>query len=131
MSKQVEFQVSKRNGPSTTCQWNAPESLEDPRWTEVTSNRDEDVNELALQSIIIKIQAGAREVLEKDGDQAAQEYVNTYKFGARSGGYRRPTLGAEKVKQGGFTEEQMAILRAAGVRFESDQPEAAAEAAAA
>lgn len=117
MAKEVTFKVSKRGGASTECTFLAPESLEDPRWEDVVSNPAEDINELALQNLIIKIQSGARDELVESGSTAAQEYVNTYKYGARAGGFKRPTVSASAQATLGFTEEQIAELKRLGVKF--------------
>lgn len=126
MSKQVSFKVSKRGGASTTCTWDMPESLEDPRWDGVVSKKDEDINELAVQNLIIKIQSGARDALEKKGPDAAQQYVNSYKFGARTGGgFTRPVVKAEQVKALKFSKAQLEALKAAGVNIEAEEETAA------
>jgi hypothetical protein len=126
MSKQVQFSVSKRGGASTTCTWDSPENLQDPRWNDVVSNVEEDVNELAVQNLIIKIQSGARQRLEEEGPTAAQDYVNEYKYGARTGGgFKRPVVAASAVKELRFTKAQIEALKAAGVKFSTEDEEAA------
>lgn len=129
MAKQITFSVSKRNGPETTCTFDAPENLEDPRWQQVVSNPAEDINELAVQNLVIKIQAGARNKLEEEGAEAAQAYVNQYQYGNRSGGgFKRPTIAAGQAKELRFTKAQIEALRAAGVKFTEEQEEAVAQA---
>lgn len=131
MAKEITFQVSKRGGPSTECRFLAPESVDDPRWGEVVSNPQEDIHELALQNLVIKIQAGARNELEESGAEAAQAYVNQYKYGARQGGgFRRPTLNSTQVKELKFSKAQLEALRAAGVKLTSEQEEQMATAGA-
>lgn len=116
MSKQITFKVSKRGGPSAEATFDAPESVEDPRWAEVVSNPDEDINELAVQNLVIKMQSGARARLDM-GEEAVQAYVNQYKYGARTGGFSAPKISSEKAEELGFSEEQLAALAAAGVKF--------------
>ncbi|MCP1392621.1 MAG: hypothetical protein J5I35_07665 [Methanothrix harundinacea] len=118
MAKQVTFKVSKRGGPSTEVSFLAPENLQDPRWAEVlSSNPEQDVHELALQNLIIKMQGGARQHLDK-GPEAVQAYVDQYKFRARTGfGAASVTLSAEKAQELGFSEDQIAALKAAGVKI--------------
>lgn len=120
MAKQVTFEVSKPSaGLKTECVWDAPENVSDPRWGEVVTNPEEDVNELAVQNLIIKIQSGARKELEENGADAAQAYVNNYKYGARvGGGFKRPVVTASAAKQLAFTPEQIEALKAAGVKFD-------------
>lgn len=122
MAALTTFKVSKRGGPSAEISWQAPESLDDPRWEEVVSDPEEDINTLAVQNLIIKIQAGARERLE-DGEDAVNAYVEAYKFGQRTS-TRRPTpsLDETQVSDLGFTPEQLAALKAAGMQV----PDAAA-----
>jgi hypothetical protein len=116
MAKQINFKVSKKGGPSATVVWDAPENTNDPRWDEVVSKPEEDINELAVQNLVIKIQAGARNRLEA-GEAAVQEYVDAYKYGARVGGFTAPSLAADKVAELGFTAEQLAALKAAGMKI--------------
>lgn len=119
MPKQDTFSVAKKGVEPVEVTFNAPENLADPRWDELLSNRDEDIHTLALQNLIIKIQGGARSRLE-DGEAAVQEYVDQYKFGSRAAGAprtRKATIPAERARELGFTEEQLAALRAAGVQI--------------
>jgi hypothetical protein len=123
MAKQITFAVSKPSaGLKTECTWDAPESVNDPRWAEVVSNAEEDINELAVQNLVIKMQSGARNELEENGAEAAQRYVNEYKYRAGGGGgFKRVAVGAQQVKELRFTEAQIAALRAAGVKFETEE----------
>lgn len=120
MAKQETFKVSKRGVEPVEITFDAPENLDDPRWDDLLSNKEEDINTLALQNLIIKIQSGARNRLE-EGEDAVQEYVNSYKFGARVGGgggsRKKPSLAADKARELGFSPEQLAALRAAGVEI--------------
>lgn len=133
MAKQVTFKVSKPSaGLKTECVWMQPESVEDPRWNEIAVNPSEDINELAVQNMIIKIQSGARDALEEGGAEAAQKYVDEYKYGARTGGgFRRPTVEAGKARDLNFTPEQIEALKAIGVKFTTEEEEQAQMAAAA
>jgi hypothetical protein len=99
-----------------------PESVTDKRWEELGVSQEQ-INELAVDSLVIKAQAGARNQLEK-GAKAVQEYVDNYKFGMRTGGGTRAVkLAPDVVKSAKFSPEQIAALKAAGVTF--DEPEAA------
>ena len=127
MAKQISFTVSKpAAGLKTECTWDAPETVSDPRWADVVSNPEADICELAVQNLIIKIQSGARNELEENGAEAAQAYVNNYKYGARTGaGFKRPTVSSTQVKELRFTKAQIEALKAAGVKFDLADEEAA------
>jgi len=122
MAKQVTFSVSKTGKEPIEVTFLAPESLTDPRWKEVVSNPDEDINELALQNLVIKIQSGARQRLDQ-GKAAVQAYVDAYKYGARQAGLgsRPVVISTEQVKRVRFSPEQIAALKAAGVVFEESE----------
>jgi hypothetical protein len=130
MAKQTTFKVSKRGVVPIEVTFNAPENLSDPRWSEVVSKPDEDVNELAVQNLIIKIQSGARARLD-NGAADVQKFVDEYKYGARTGGAvgaKKVTLATEQVKQAKFSKAQLEMLRAAGVQIEgmeAEEPELA------
>lgn len=110
------FSVSKKGGPSMEGSWSAPESVDDPRWDEVVSNPEEDINELAVQNLIIKIQGGARNRLDQ-GEEAVQAYIDAYVYGQRTSiATRKPSLSDEQVSDLAFTPEQLAALRAAGMQ---------------
>lgn len=129
MAKQVTFTVSKPGaGLKTECTFNAPENVSDPRWKEIVKNPDEDVNELAVQNLIIKIQAGARNELAENGADAAQKYVDTYQYRAGGGGFKRPTISASVATSLQFSPAQLEALRLAGVKFTTAEEDAAAEA---
>lgn len=120
MAKQVTFSVSKRNGPSVEVTFDEPESLKDPRWDELVTNKDEDINTLALKALRVAVQAGARE--ELDGGQAAvQAYVNDYKYkaGGRGGARRVKTVSKDLQKKAKFSKEQLEALAAAGFAVEA------------
>lgn len=123
MAKQTKFKVSKRGVEPIEVSFDAPESLEDPRWGELVSKAGEDVNELAVQNLVIKIQSGARARLEEGAD-AVQKYVNEYKYGARvagGGGKKKVALAADQVKTAKFSKAQIEMLRAAGVQIDEDE----------
>jgi hypothetical protein len=114
MAKDSTFSVSKRGVEPIEVRFAEPENINDPRWEELGVT-PEGINELATQSLVIKIQAGARNNLEK-GPKAVQEFVDTYKYGQRTGGgTRKVVIKSEDVQKAGFTVEQIELLRAAGV----------------
>lgn len=108
------FKVSKRGMDAVECSADLPENLNDPLWENIVSNPDEDINDLALQSWVVKCQAGARNHLEK-GAEAVQRFVDGYTYGARSGGFSAPSIDASEAQQQGFTAEQLAYLKNAGM----------------
>lgn len=120
MAKQTTFSVSKKGTEGVEVSFDAPERIDDPRWAELGVNA-EGINELALQNLIIKIQGGARSRLES-GRDGVQKYVNEYKYGQRSStGVTRVApvaVDAAAAKKAKFTPEQIAMLKAAGVKFE-------------
>lgn len=128
MAKAVTFKVSKRDSQATAePTFMAPENIEDPRWEELRCSR-QDINDLAVQSLIIKIQGGARNYLE-DGADAVQEYVNeyTYRGGARRVVVSKPKLSAAAAQKGRFTPAQLELLRAAGVEIDTGEEVGATE----
>jgi hypothetical protein len=118
MAKKTTFTVSKKGHDPVEVSWDAPESLSDERWNEVVSEPDSDINNLAVQALIVKTQAGARNHLE-NGQEAVQRYVDGYKFGARSGGFVAPSISAADAKKAKFSPEQMELLRKAGMKIEA------------
>ena len=116
------FKVSKAGFDKVDVSADLPENLSDPLWSEVVSNPDEDINDLALQQLIVKMQAGARAHLE-GGVEAVQRFVDGYKYGARGGGFV-PSISAEGAAAQGFTEEQLAFLRQAGMAVPGSEDEA-------
>lgn len=108
------FKVSKRGIDPIECSADLPENLNDPLWEGIVSNPDEDINDLALQAWVVKCQAGARNHLEK-GAEAVQRFVDGYTYGARSGGFSAPSISTEDAAAHGFTAEQLAFLRNAGM----------------
>lgn len=119
MAKDTTFKVSKQGIEPIEVNFAAPESLDDPRWNELVSNPSE-INDLAVQNLVIKIQSGARSRLT-EGAEAVQNYVNNYKYGARqSTGTRKSAvkLTTADTKQAKFSKEQLEMLRAAGVQIE-------------
>lgn len=123
------FKVSKRGMEAVECSADLPENLNDPLWENIVSNPDEDINDLALQSWVVKCQAGARNHLEK-GAEAVQRFVDQYTYGARGGGFSAPSISAEDANQQGFTPEQLAFLRQAGMAVPGVGDDAEEEAAA-
>lgn len=120
MAKETTFQVSKKDEDPVDIVFVEPESVEDDRWAELVTNYPEDINTLATQALVVKIQAGCRQRFE-EGEEAMQAYADSYVYGQRGGGFRRPSLSADKVEEGGFTEEQLAMLRAAGVSVGAEE----------
>lgn len=117
MAKSETFKVSKKGIEGVVCTFNAPENLEDPAWSELVSDVNTDIHNLALQALVVRMQAAGRAHIEQ-GQEAVQAAVDRYKFGARAGGFRAPTLEKKSVKSLKFTEDQIAALRAAGVMIE-------------
>lgn len=128
MPKEVTFTVSKKGGPSVEVNFMEPENLEDPRWKDIVSNPDEDINTLAVAALRVRLQAGARDELE-DGEAAVQAYVNEYVYktgGTRAGARPKPKLSKDAAKKGKFSAAQLAMLKEAGFAIEEDAPEAQA-----
>lgn len=119
MSKTITFSVSKSGHDAVEVSREFPENLSDPAWAEAVSDPQEDIQNLAEQAWVVKCQAGARQQLE-NGAEAVQQYVDGYKFGARAGGFRAPTMSAADVKKAKFSPEQLEIMRKAGMRFETE-----------
>lgn len=129
MAKSDTFKVSKKGHEGFTVNHNrVPETIE-----EFTSlnlvQKEQDVIDLAHQALVIKMQAGARSRLDQ-GEQAVQDYVDNYTYGARTGGggARKPTLSTSQAKDLKFTKAQLEALRAAGVNLVEDEETAEAEA---
>lgn len=114
------FSVSKKGGDKVEVSKELPDNLDDPRWADVVMKPEEDIHALALGALIVKCQAGARARLEA-GEDAVQAYVDAYKFGARTGGFVRPSISAEAAEEQAFTPDQLDYLRKAGMTV----PEAA------
>lgn len=117
MATESTFQVSKGDAEPVDISFVEPESIEDDRWEELVSDYPEDLNKLALQALIVKIQSGCRSRFDQ-GVEAMQAYANNYVYGQRGGGFSRPSLSQEDVEEGGFTDEQLEKLRAAGVSID-------------
>lgn len=132
MATKQTFSVSKKDFPDFEVAVLLPDSVDDPRWDEITSKGKEDIHDLALSAWIVKAQGSARNKLDKDqSDEAnlasAQAAAESYKYGARtpSTSSVKPVLSKEKIKSLRFTKEQIASLAALGVRIEMDEPAAA------
>lgn len=124
MGKEISFTVSKRDGPSVTVNFIEPENLQDPRWKDIVSNPDEDINTLAVAALRVRLQAGARDELE-DGEAAVQKYVDEYVYkagGTRAGARPKPKLSKEAAKKGKFSTAQLAMLKEAGFAVEEETP---------
>ena len=129
MAKEVTFAVSKRDGPSCEVAFMEPETLDDPRWNELVADPKTDINTLALKSLRVAIQAGAREELD-DGEAAVQAYVNEYVYrgGGRGIRVKKAPVTKDLQKRAKFSPEQIEALRAAGFPIEAEvaeEPEAA------
>lgn len=120
MAKDVTFSVSKKGAEAVEVRWSAPESLEDPRWTEVVSDPSTDINSAAVRNLIISIQSGARSRMDQ-GAEAVQAFVNGFKTGVRQPGASRarPTLSAAASKELKFTPAQLAALAESGMNVEA------------
>jgi len=117
MATSETFKVSKKGVEGVLCTYLAPENLEDPAWQELVSDVKEDVHNLALQALVVRMQAAGRAHIEQ-GPEAVQAAVDRYKFNARAGGFRIPSIEKKTAKSLKFTDEQIAALRAAGVMIE-------------
>ena len=115
------FKVSKRGIDAIEVSADLPENVNDPLWEGIVSNPDEDINDLALQQWVVKAQAGARGHLDK-GIEAVQRFVDSYKYGARSGGFV-PSISGDDAAAQGFSEEQLAFLKAAGMAVPGSEDE--------
>jgi hypothetical protein len=127
------FSVSKKGFPEFEVSVQLPENLDDPRWREIVSDYPSDVHDLALRAWVINAQASGRQRLDsdlKDEDNlaAVQQAVSQYQYGARSGGFQRPLVTADKAKDLKFSPQQMAALKALGVKFEDTSAPAEATA---
>ena len=123
MAKQMGFTVSKKGFPEFSVTALLPENKDDERWGEICSDGD-GIHDLALRSWIVQVQANARGRLddslsEEENQAAVQAAVDGYVYGARSGGFSRPTISTEKQEALAFTPEQLASLRALGVNVEA------------
>lgn len=122
MAKTDTFKVSKRDHEGFEVNHaRVPETLEEFESLNLVSKYPGDVIDLAHQALVIKMQAGARQRLD-NGIEAVQEYVDSYTYGARTGGgSRKPTLSADKAKDLKFTKAQLEALAAAGVNVEQGE----------
>lgn len=130
MAKQETFKVSQKGVEPVVASWNKPENIDDPQWAALGVDKA-GINELACQSLVIKIQGIGRDALpDKAKVQAA---VDGYKYGQRAKGTRtaaKPKLAAAKAKEAKFTPEQLKMLSELGVEVEGVTPASApAEAA--
>lgn len=117
MAKMETFTISSSGKDKVEVNKLLPENLDDPQWDEIVSDRD-DINDLALGAWKVRCQAGARQRLDA-GPEAVQQYVDGYVFGARSPGFA-PSVSAADAKKQNFSDEQLAFLKAAGVKIEAD-----------
>ena len=128
MPKQSTFKISQKGVQPVTVTFNEPENIPVEAWKQYIPGGDVEagINELAVQNLVIKMQAGGRRVIG-DGQAAAQTAINEYKYGQRTAGTRMPAakLSAESVKKGKFSAEQLAMLKAAGVNIEGMEEEKA------
>lgn len=128
MAVKQTFSVSKKGFAEFQVTTDLPENLDDPRWKEIVSDYPGDVHDLALRAWVINAQANARQRLDadvKDEDNlaAVQQAVNSYQYGARTGGFQRPLVTADKAKELAFSPAQMAALKALGVKFGEENAE--------
>lgn len=125
MAKSETFKVSKKGHDEVELNDSrVPETLEEFESLNLVSKFPDDVIDLARQSIVIKMQSGARSRIDQ-GQEAMQDYVDNYTFGARTGGggARKPTLTKDKAKDLKFSKAQLEALRAAGVQIEDESEE--------
>lgn len=124
MAKDATFKVSKKGFPEFEVTASLPENLTDERWNDIVSEPS-DVHDLAIRSWVVQVQANARgrldeKLSDEDNLAAAQAAVNQYVYGARSGGFVRPTVSATQVKELKFSPDQLAALRALGVNVAAE-----------
>lgn len=127
MPLKQSFSVSKKGFAEFQVSVDLPENLDDPRWKEIVSDHPSDVHDLALRAWVVNAQANARgrldsELNDDENSAAVQQAASQYVYGARSGGFQRPLVTADKAKDLKFSPQQMAALKALGVKFETDQP---------
>lgn len=125
MATTETFKVSKKGFPEFDVNMSLPENLDDPRWKEIVSDHPSDVHDLALRAFIVNAQGRARNVLDEnlsqdDNQAAVQAAITGYVYGARGGGFARPTISKDKVAELGFTPAQLASLRAMGIGVETE-----------
>lgn len=109
MAKNDTFSVSNKSHAGYVVTVQKPDSIRDPQWKKmIAGDVEEALNELAYQNWVIKAQASGRGELPK-GKAAVQHKVDTYKYGAKGG------ASAPVVDGTGFSAEQVAMLKAAGV----------------
>ena len=117
MAPTESFSISKRGAEPIEVTRDLPQSVDDPIWAECVSNVEEDINTLARQALVVKMQAAGRQHIDQ-GEDAVQTAVSGYKFGARSGGFRRPSISGSTAAELQFSPEQLAALQAAGVQID-------------
>lgn len=112
MATTHEFSVKLSNGKRVELTTSRPSTVSDKAWEEKLSGDVEDrINDLAFQNWVIKAQAAIRKAETRE---EAEAILARYQYGA--GGSRAATLSAEDAQQ--FSEEQLAILKAQGVKIE-------------
>jgi len=120
MPKTETFKVSKAGQTAVEVSLALPENLDDPRWAElVEGDVREAQHSLALQTLVIKIQAAARGAWD-EGAAAVQAAAAAYRYGGKRVGSGRSkrkvvSLDTKAVKSLKFNAEQIAALKAAGV----------------
>lgn len=119
MAKNDTFKVSKRGMEGVEIEYPFPESLDDPRWDEIVNENPADINELAVSAFRVRLQGAIRPLLE-EGAEAVQAGAGEYVYGRRTPSKRRSRARVSKdaIEEGGFSEEQLALLRNAGVAIE-------------
>jgi hypothetical protein len=110
MATQTTFTVKSKDHSGFVVDFNAPDSFDDPRWSEIVAGDTKAaIHELALQQFIVKCQGAARGKLSA-GKAAVQAAATNYKYGAR-GGSSKPTIDAGELK---LSAAQIAALEASG-----------------
>lgn len=98
MARQIMIKVSKRGGPSVKVPFEVPETVEE--WQKRAANGEADRDKLAVQQLVVKAQAGAREYLDdKAPDKGASkvaEYLANYVYDAKR--ERTPKVKRANVK---------------------------------
>lgn len=112
MATNHTFGCKLDNGQKVTLSIKRPTTLEDKAWEDlVTGPTDDRINDLAFQNWVIKAQSSIRKARDK---AEAEARLARYRYGV--GGAGAVALSEDEIEQGEFNEDQLAILRAAGVK---------------
>lgn len=126
MATNDSFTVNKQGGTGVTATWLKPDGLADLEWRkriagdhskmvtiEVSEAVANAVNQLAIQSLVIKMQEAGRGGLT-EGKAAVQGRVDRYQYGAKVSTGATVDFGA---LVGGFDSENPALVEMAGTQL--------------